>query len=469
MTFLGFDVWQWLALVQHEMLLFAGVFFLIGAADDLAVDLVWVWLKLTGRANTRTVDRGATQISELHGPAAIFIPAWHEASVIGDTIRHALSGWPQSNLRLYIGCYKNDAATISAAMAAAQGDARLRIVIHSQAGPSTKADCLNRLYEAMCDDERRIGVPFSMTVFHDAEDLVDPAGLVLLDQAIFEGADFAQLPVEALPQAQSRWLGSHYCEEFAEAHGKAMVVRDALGAGLPAAGVGCAVSRAALHGLAARRAGAKPFREDSLTEDYELGLAVAQSGGKCSFVRARGNDGLLIATRAYFPARLDEIVRQKTRWVHGIALQGWDRIGWGNGLIETWMRARDRRGPMTAFVLLLGYALIVLTALGWGAISMGYGEPVVLSPALKWLLIANFVAFVWRATFRFAFTAREFGIGEGFRAILRIPLTNIVSIMAGRRAVFAYAKTLMGSAIVWDKTPHTTHPARMVPAGSGSQ
>ncbi|MBV7259202.1 glycosyl transferase family protein [Erythrobacter crassostreae] len=469
MTVFGFDAWQWLALFQLELLLFAGVFFLIGAADDLAIDLTWIWLKLTGRAKTREVDRAAMQAKKLHGSAAIFIPAWHEANVIGDTIRHALLSWPQKNLRLYVGCYRNDPATITAAMAAAQGDARFRIVIHDRSGPSTKADCLNRLHEAMRDDERRSGTRFSLAVFHDAEDLVDPAGLALLDQAIAKGADFAQLPVEALPQEQSRWLGSHYCEEFAEAHAKSMVVRDALGAALPAAGVGCAVSRKALSELSRGRVGAKPFREDSLTEDYELGLAVAQSGGTCRFVRARGSDGLLIATRAYFPAKLDEVVRQKTRWVHGIALQGWDRIGWGSSLIEVWMRARDRRGPMTAFLLLIGYTVLALTALGWAAIGLGYGEPVALSPVLKWLLIANFAAFLWRALSRFAFTAREYGVAEGLRALLRIPLTNIISIMAGRRAIFAYAKTLMGSAIVWDKTPHTTHPARMPPAGSGLQ
>ena len=69
-------------------------------------------------------------------------------------------------------------------------------------------------------------------VFHDAEDMVDPAALGLLDEAIADGADFVQLPVEPLVPRQRRWLarhiGSHYCEEFAEAHGKALVVRDAL-------------------------------------------------------------------------------------------------------------------------------------------------------------------------------------------------------------------------------------------------
>lgn len=464
----GYEFWQWLALIQHELLLFAGVFFLIGALDDLAIDLWWLWLKLRGRAATARLVRASLQQRDLHGPAAIFIPAWQEARVIGDTIAHILVSWPQQELRLYVGCYRNDPATISAAMVAAGGDARLRIVIHDRSGPSTKADCLNRLFEAMCDDERRAGKRFAMAVFHDAEDLVDPAGLGLLDRTIADGADFVQLPVEPLPQPKSRWLGSHYCEEFAEAHGKAMVVRDALGAALPAAGVGCAVSRSALQRLCDRRSDRRPFSAESLTEDYELGLGVAATGGVGRFVRARGEDGLLIATRAFFPSRLDHVVRQKTRWVHGIALQGWDRIGWGSGMVETWMRARDRRGPMTALVLLLGYTLMVLAALSWTAIGLGYGEPVALSPLLKWLLIANLVFFTWRALSRFAFTAREYGTGEGLMAVLRIPVTNIISIMAGRRAVTAYARTLMGSAIVWDKTPHTDHPARIEPRPAGA-
>lgn len=464
----GFEFWQWVALLQHELLLFAGVFFLIGAMDDVAIDLSWLWLKLTGRARTPRIIRAQMQQRQLHGRAAIFIPAWNEANVIGDTIRHMLQSWPQSQLRLYVGCYRNDPATIAAAMAATRGDRRLRIVIHDRAGPSTKADCLNRLYEAMCDDERRGAMRFALTIFHDAEDLVDPGALGLLDRTIAEGTDFAQLPVEPLAQPESRWLGSHYCEEFTEAHGKTMVVRDAFGAALPAAGVGCAVSRDAIEKLCQTRSDQRPFSADSLTEDYELGLAVAETGGTCRFVRARGDDGMLIATRASFPNRLDHVVRQKTRWVHGIALQGWDRTGWGIGLIERWMRARDRRGPMTALVLTLGYGLIALTAISWGAIGLGFGEPVELTPLLEVLLIANLAFFLWRAVFRFGFTAREYGLGEGLFSVLRIPFANIISIISGRRAITAYARTLMGGAIVWDKTPHIDHPARIIPATATS-
>jgi adsorption protein B len=460
LAYIGWDIWHWLAVCQHELLLFAGFFFLLGAVDDLAVDLAWLWLKLTGRARTGRVTRQELQERPLHGPTAVFVPAWQEADVIVETIAHLLGVWPQRHLRLYIGIYRNDAATLDAAMAGARGDPRLRLVIHDRDGPSTKADCLNRLYEAMSDDELRSGFRFKAIVFHDAEDMVDPAGLGLLDWAIEDGADFVQLPVEPLPQPARDWLGSHYCEEFAEAHGKAMVVRGAIGAGLPAAGVGCAVARGALTAMERRTSSALPFASDSLTEDYELGLRIAESGGQCRFLRARGEDDRLIATRAYFPSQLGPVVRQKTRWVHGISLQGWDRTGWSGGLAERWMRARDRRGPLTALVLALGYALILLTVFSALAASIGGAQPIELSPLLIGVLIANLAFFAWRAAWRFAFTARNYGIAEGLFAVLRIPVTNLVAIMAGRRAVSAYWRTFFGEVTAWDKTSHSRHPSQ---------
>lgn len=452
-------MWQWIVLFQHELLLFAGIFFLIGALDDFALDFTWLWMRLTGRIQTHQVDRAALTGAELQDDAAIFIPTWDEAEVIGDTIAHMLSAWPQRKLTLYVGCYRNDPGTIAAAMQAAQGDCRLRLVIYDRAGPTTKADCLNRLYQALVSDETRSGKRVRMVVFHDAEDMVDPAALPLLDRAMAQ-ADFVQLPVLPLPQQNSRWLGSHYCEEFAEAHGKALPVRDVLTSSVPAAGVGCAAGRAALERLAQSHAGHLPFAAESLTEDYELGITIAQQGGRGQFLRARGEDGELVATRAYFPAQLDHIVRQKTRWVHGIALQGWDRLGWSGNAGEVWMRMRDRRGPLTALVLLMAYLLLALSTLGWAANAMGFGEHMHLSLAVKLLLAVNVFSFIWRGLMRFAFTAREFGIEEGFRAVLRLPIANIIAIMAGRRALFAYGRSLFGHGVVWDKTPHHAHPAR---------
>jgi len=267
------------------------------------------------------------------------------------------------------------------------------------------------------------------------------------------------MPVLPLPRRDSTWIGNHYCEEFAEEHGKAMVVRDRLGAALPAAGTGCAISRRAADWLIERGSDGQPFRADSLTEDYELGMAIGEMGGKCRFLRARDDKGELIATRAYFPARIDQIVRQKTRWVHGIALQGWDRLGWNGGLIENWMRIRDRRGPMTALVLFTAYAVLTVSAVTWVTAALGIPVHAPHDPLVELLLALCLFALIWRVMWRFAFAARHYGLAEGLRAILRIPVANVIAIMAGRRAVSAYVRVLLGGELHWDKTAHDLHPA----------
>lgn len=456
---LGYTPLEWVALAGHELLLFAGLFFAVGSLDDVAVDLVWLWLKLTGKARTGKVDRAALHGRALSGRAVVMIPAWREAEVIGATVSHALAAWPQDDLRIYVGCYRNDPATIQAVARAARGQSRVRLVVHERAGPTSKADCLNRIYAALSRDERRGGARARIVILHDAEDMVDAAALPLLDRALGE-ADFVQLPVLPQTQSNSRWIGGHYCDEFAESHGKAMVVREALGAGLPAAGVGCAFSRDALARVAARSGRADaPFARDSLTEDYELGLKVAALGGTSRFLRVRGDDGRLVATRAYFPNTLKEAVRQKTRWIHGIAFQGWDRLGWDGSLVERWMRLRDRRGPLVALVLATAYILLIVATYLWLMSLLGWIDLPAPGLAVRVILIVNVIGFLWRALWRFAFTGREYGIGEGLVAVLRIPFANVITIMAGRGALNAYLRTLNGHAPVWDKTEHRVHPA----------
>ena len=477
---------EWFAFFQGELILFAAVFFLIGALDEIAVDAAFIVLRLMGKASTlRIPDSPEFQNRPLKGMAAVMIPAWQEAQVIGSTLAHALKSWSHEDLRIYVGCYRNDLATLEAAMAGCRSDPRVRLVIHNKLGPSSKADCLNRLYAALKDDEQRSGEMARMVILHDAEDMVDPLALGAMDEAMSH-AEFVQIPVLALPQASSRWVGGHYCDEFAEAHAKTMTVRHALSAGIPGAGVGCGIAREMLscieeeaqdadlaQGLSFDKVGGAslskdaaqqqgqtgPFPVDSLTEDYELGLHVKQLGGRDRFLRMRTQSGRLVATRAYFPATLEGAIRQKARWVQGIALQGWDRLGWDGSLIQKWMKLRDRRGPFAALVLASGYALIMLSAMAWGASQIGLLDPIAYSPLLWTLLAANFAALGWRALMRFAFTAREFGFIEGLMSLPRMVVSNIVAILAGRRALFAYIRALRGSPFVWDKTAHSDHPA----------
>ncbi len=451
--------------VRLELLLFAGFWFVIGALDELAIDIAWLWLKLTGRTSTQHLD--APLEPALTGPIALYVPAWREARVIGPMLRHALAAWPHEDLRIYAGCYVNDPDTRAAIQAAGvrpdgSVDPRLRIVVNETPGPTTKGDCLNRCYAAMRQDEAREGHRFRAILLHDAEDLVHPQALSLIDREL-ERADFVQIPVRPERHEASQWVSGHYCDEFTDAHAREMVVRAELGAGIPAAGVGCAFSRGALDRIITRRGSdAGPFDPTALTEDYELGMLIGRAGSEGKggrFVRMRAFDGSLIATRAYFPHRLDTAVRQKARWVQGIAFDGWEQLGWSRSPLEFWMRLRDRRGPLVAVVLLSAYALVVLTVLLRMAEAAGIYEPARLPPLIYWVLIFTTLAFVWRALVRFGLVASEYGWSEGVASIIRIPVANVIAIISARRALGRYISDLRGQGKSWDKTEHDRHPA----------
>lgn len=252
-----------------------------------------------------------------------------------------------------------------------------------------------------------------------------------------------------------------------------MVVRDWLGVGLPAAGVGCAFSRDALERVAERRGTGQdgaPFDPSAMTEDYELGMLIGRKGnwhgGKGGrFLRVRAADGSLVATRAYFPSRLDAAVRQKARWVHGIAFDGWDQLGWNWRPGELWMRVRDRRGPLVALVLAAAYLLVALTGMLGLADAMGWYPAGKLSVLVYWVLIATTLAFVWRAVVRFVLVGREYGWAEGLGAVMRIPVANVIAIIASRAALFRYAATFFGRPAKWEKTEHDRHVAEDMASG----
>lgn len=452
--------------VEHELMVFALFWFVIGAMDELVIDLVWLWLRLTGRNTTPRLPR--TQMpAPLDGTMAVFFAAWREAEVIGATVAHTLSAWTQPELRVYVGCYPNDPATLAAAKAAAGDDDRVRLVVLDHAGPTTKADCLNRIYAALVADEASSGVRCRGVILQDAEDMVHPAGLALISRAL-EDADFIQLPVRPEPQPHSRWVGGHYGDEFIESHAKALVVRDALGAAIPAAGVGCGFGRDILDALAdLRRAEGEsgPFAAECLTEDYELGWLIARLGGRSRYLRVRDADGELVATRAYFPGTVTEAVRQKTRWIHGIAFQSWDRLGWSRRPVDIWMALRDRRGPLTALVLTAAYTLLVMETILAVAKAAGWQGGLEPSPLMRTAVTLSMAALVWRTVMRVLFTGREYGWLEGLRAMFRIPVANIIAIMASRRAIASYLRSLRGQPVVWDKTTHKMHPAALAVRG----
>ncbi|MEO5586673.1 MAG: hypothetical protein ABIQ81_03160, partial [Novosphingobium sp.] len=127
--------------------------------------------------------------------------------------------------------------------------------------------------------------------------------------------------------------------------------------------------------------------------------------------------------------------------------------------VDIWMALRDRRGPLTALVLTAAYTLLVIEMVLIAARAAGWDGGVDPSPLTKVTLGLCVAALAWRAAMRMAFTWREYGWMDGLRAVFRIPVGNVIAIMASRRAFAAYLRALRGAAVAWDKTAHKHHPA----------
>lgn len=436
-----------------ELALFAAAGFFLFAIDDLLVDLIY-FLR-AGWRSAAVYSRFPRSFAEtLPKPAragwlAVLIPAWDEAAVIAPMLRATLQRFDHSDYRLFVGHYRNDPATQAAIVSVR--DPRVVAVEVDVDGPTTKADCLNRLYASLTAYEATVGSQAKAIILHDAEDVVHPLELKLFDRLV-ERAGVVQLPVVPLIDPDSRWVAGHYADEFAEAHMKELVVREAVGAAIPLAGVGCAIEREALARLAARHDG-RPFAGASMTEDYEMGLRLGAIGVRTMFVRIPAEPGsrAVVASRGHFPSTIDAAVRQKARWIGGIAFAGWDQLGWRGGIGERWMRMRDRRGPLAALLLLAGYVSAFLWAQVALANALGAPVAVPVSPALAILLGVNAWLLGWRLTMRFAFTTAAYGPLQGLRSIPRTVVANWIAVFAARRALMLHSN---GGAKRWDKTHH---------------
>lgn len=460
------QIFEIMDVVRRELLLFSAVWLLIGGIDDFCIDAIWISRKIY-RHRTYYRHRPPLTAHQLapsanKGLLAVFVPAWGEAAVIGAMLDHITRSWTKSDCdhRVYVGCYPNDGASVSAVMRSAATNPRIRVVLVGHYGPTTKADCLNRLWFALLSDEMAGGYKAKAIILHDAEDAVHRDELLVFDRLLGKGGA-VQLPVVPVRASGSRWVSGHYCDEFAEAHAKTLVVRETLGAALPLAGVACAIDRQIL-GRVALREGGKPFDDNSLTEDYELGLHIGAAGGRTIMARIIDRHGDLVATRACFPDSLTASVRQKTRWLTGIALAGWDRLGWSGNMAQKWMLLHDRRSILAAVVLMAAYLAIVLTAfLALGEAS-GYYRPQRLPDYLMLLLFANATILLWRLAVRAAFVGRLYGSFEALLSVPRSLIANIIAIMAARRACTSYLRHCFGAPLVWDKTAHHTVPGQLL-------
>ena len=436
--------------VARELMLFAGVGLLIGGLDDLLLDLLFVIRRASGATHVRlsSGDLPAIPASRF----AIFVPTWREAAVIGpmlSTLLDRLTG----EFTVYVAAYANDAETIAAIEQAATADGRVQLVRNPRPGPTTKADNLNALWTAMLARDGRLGTSTRAVVLHDAEDVVHVDELRVFD-ALIDRFDVIQLPVHPLARQGVQLIAGTYGDSFAESHAKAMTVRAAVGAGMPLAGVGCAIATDALHVVANTRGGL-PFDAASVVEDYEAGLRLAELRFRAAFVRHRGAAGL-VAIGEYFPDTFGAAVRQKARWMSGIALAGWDRTGWSrpSHLLDHWFRARDRRALLAMIVLAAAYAAMVLFAAVVVAHDWTGVPPSTSVTPPAWLLGTNVALLGWRMAMRVLFCWRAYGAKTAVGAPLRFIVGNFIDLSASVLALRHYVRSLKGAAPHWDKTEH---------------
>ncbi len=442
----------------------------ISSLDDFAVDIIFYARRLYRRQTV--YRRHARQSAPALGNddqqwVAILVPAWREAAVIEHMLIKMCDGLAYRRYRVFVGLYANDPDTAAAvAGARAQLAARTRAlppivaVPLERDGPTCKADCLNGVYHAALRHERALGIRFAIFALHDAEDVVHPLELRVFNHLI-PRKDMVQLPVAPLPRPWHRWVGGHYLDEFAESHAKDLVVRECLTGGVPSAGVGCAFSRRALR-LAGQGRGGAPFNTASVTEDYDLALRLRGHGLRSAFVRMAGGAKNMqpVATREFFPSHFDAAVRQKSRWLLGIALQGWQSLGWRGNFASRYMLLRDRKALVTAPLNILAYGLAAQLLALWAMGRLWPGFPafpalVTAGSVTAWLLWANLFFLVNRLAQRMICVWRVYGLGQALLSLPRAIVANIVNFAAVWRAVRLFRQARRRrQPVAWDKTAH---------------
>jgi adsorption protein B len=428
------------------------VWILISGLDDLFITLVGF---ATCRVRFPWPSAAALKRAE-ERPIAIFVPLWHEHGVIGRMLRHNLAAIRYGNYRVFAGVYPNDIPTVRAVEHEASLDRRIHIAVCPHDGPTSKGDCLNWIYQRMREYEMLHGMRFQTVVMHDAEDLIDPESLRLINWFSREYA-MVQVPVLPLGTRLREWTHGLYCDEFAEYQRKDIPVRQQLGGFLPSNGVGTGFACEALERLAVERGG-RPFDPACLTEDYETGFLLHALGYRQVFLPVRIRESAPMATREFFPRRARAAISQRTRWVTGIALQSWERHGWRAPLPQLYWFWRDRKGvlgnlltPAANALFLYGsssYMFCCATGRVW---HLGSQIP---------LWLADSCGFTFAiAILQAAVRIRSAGLIYGWRFAAGVPVRmmwgNLVNFAATAMALWEFGSARSrGTGLEWRKTEH---------------
>ena len=424
---------------------------IVSGIDDLWLDFCYLAGRIAKPRTATETHPSSTTVPPPGDPAglaesliALWVPAWREDAVIARMVAHNVASIRYRRYHIFLGTYPNDDATLDVLRQLEQQYPNLHVSLTPHDGPTSKADNLNWIYQNLCMVEERIGEEFEIVVIHDSEDLIHPEEFRWLNHYCRE-YDFVQIPVLGLPTPWWELTHGIYCDEFAETQQKDLPTRNRMGGFAPSCGVGTGYRRKALGRLAEAESN-RLFEPDSLTEDYLNGLRMHRLGMKQIYLPVAFVNGQPVATREYFPRRFYASVRQRTRWVTGIALQTWQKVGWSSDWKENYWLWRDRKGLIGNPLSLIANLLLVLGLAGYVPVLEGH------------LLMVTSIGLVLqclRVWWRMYFTARVYGVAYAALVPIRIPWSNLVNTLATISALSRFAKARWrNEPLVWLKTEH---------------
>jgi adsorption protein B len=424
---------------------------LISGLDDLLIDAAWAfaWLRAKLKPSARMFPPGPRQLEAApQRMIAILVPLWHEHEVIARMLEHNVASIRYSNYHFFVGAYPNDDLTQDAVQSIADRVPTVHLALCPHDGPTSKADCLNWIYQRLILHEEQTGERFDIIVTHDAEDLIHPEELRWINYYAAR-FDFIQTPVLALHTPFFALTHGVYCDEFAEYHTRDMTVRPLLGGFVPSSGVGTGYRRDALDKLA-RSAANCIFEPTALTEDYENGLRLFRLGCSQIFIPLVHPHGTkdFVATREFFPQSWNSAMRQRTRWVMGISLQTWERHGWKGTPGEVYWLWRDRKGLIANPLSLLANLIFI-----YGLATQIWQRTSPLSVELCW---ATLTIQSIRIMVRMACVARVYGVLFSLGVPVRAVYANALNAVATINALGKYGNArLHHRPLKWLKTDHS--------------
>ncbi|MGY3945639.1 cyclic di-3',5'-guanylate-activated glycosyltransferase NfrB [Aeromonas tecta] len=451
---------------------------LVSGVDDLFIDTVY-WLRATWRRLTvyRRHDRLEYQAlyEREEQPLAIMVPAWHETGVIGQMAELAATRFDYENYQIFVGTYPNDPDTQKDVDEVCARFPNVHKVVCARPGPTSKADCLNNVLDAIFQFERKANLSFAGFILHDAEDVISDMELRLFNYLV-DRKDLIQIPVYPFERPWYNFTSLHYLDEFAELHSKDVPVREAVSGQVPSAGVGTCFSRRAIIALLEDGDGIA-FDVQSLTEDYDIGFRLKEKGMEEVFVRfpvireakstpnrrwrlgMHERDTNVICVREYFPDTFQTAVRQKSRWIIGIVYQGFKTHKWSNNWKLNYFLWRDRKGALTNFLSftasLILLQLLALILYQWLVPDPYYFLSIFEGDSwLITLLWINMFLMSNRMLQRLIFVTRYYGLMQGMMSIPRLFWGNIINFMANWRALSQIIAQGDPRRVAWDKTTH---------------